>query len=384
MMNNILYIIDNLEFGGGERVFLQIINRLCRDNYKVTVACMSEGIFMERIKGSDASIIPVDMSNKFNFKVILQLVNLMKERNIDIVHSQGARADFFARLSAKLAGVPIVVSTVPMPVEGFDVNPIKKFIYIALNRFSERFVDRFMVVSDALREMMIENHKIESQRVVKIYNGIEIDEYRIDYNEEVVVHGKSRLREEIGFKNDVPVIGVIGRLVWQKGFDYFIDTIPDLLKKFKGARFLIVGEGELEEELKRKGKRLELEDKLFFTGFRSDIKDVLASIDIFVMPSLLEGLPMILLEAMAMGKPIVATDIDGINEVLEDGKTGLLVPPKDTKALMDSIIDLLVHSDKAHQMGINARMVVEERFGVDIMVKKVEEVYEELLPLNQE
>jgi len=228
---------------------------------------------------------------------------------------------------------------------------------------------------------MIEKQRIESQRVVKIYNGIEIDEYRMDYDKEAI-HVKSSLREEMGLKKDIPIIGVIGRLVWQKGFEYFIEAIPGLLKKFKDARFLIVGEGKLEEELKLKSKRLGLEDKLIFTGFRSDIKEVLASIDVFVMPSLLEGLPMTLLEAMAMGTPIVATDIDGITEVLDNGKTGLLVPPKDTKALTDAITYLLVHSDKAYQIGLTARKVVEERFRVDVMVQKVEEVYEELLRQN--
>lgn len=382
-MNNILYVFDNLEFGGGERVFAQIINKLCRDKYKVTVACMPEGIFMERIKGSGASVKPIDMSSKFNFKVILQLVNLIKEQRIDIVHSQGARADFFARLSAKLARVPVVISTVPMPVDGFDVNPIKKFIYIVLNKFSERFVDKFIVVSEALKDVMIERHKVDPQKVAMIYNGIEINEYRIDEAEKVI-HGKLGLMEEIGLKSDVPVIGVIGRLVWQKGFEYFIEAIPGVLNKFKDAKFLVVGEGLLEEELKAVSKKLKIDDKISFTGFRRDIKEILATIDIFVIPSLLEGLPMILLEAMGMGKPIVATDIDGIKEVLENGKTGLLVPPRDTVALTDAIVNLLIYRDQAHQMGINARRVVEEKFGVDIMVEKVEDVYEDLLQLNPE
>lgn len=338
---------------------------------------------MERIKGSGASVKPIDMSSKFNFKVILQLVNLIKEQRIDIVHSQGARADFFARLSAKLARVPVVISTVPMPVDGFDVNPIKKFIYIVLNKFSERFVDKFIVVSEALKDVMIERHKVDPQKVAMIYNGIEINEYRIDEAGEVI-HGKLGLMEEIGLKSDVPVIGVIGRLVWQKGFEYFIEAIPGVLNKFKDAKFLVVGEGLLEEELKAVSKKLKIDDKISFTGFRRDIKEILATIDIFVIPSLLEGLPMILLEAMGMGKPIVATDIDGIKEVLENGKTGLLVPPRDTVALTDAIVNLLIYRDQAHQMGINARRVVEEKFGVDIMVEKVEDVYEDLLQLNPE
>jgi glycosyltransferase involved in cell wall biosynthesis len=378
--HNLLYVFDNLEFGGGERVFAQIINRLSGERYKIMVACLPTGAFIEKIGESEVEVKSVDMRNRFNPRVILQLADLMKREKVDIVHSQGARADFFARIAARLARVPIVVSTIAMPAEGFDVNPIRKLIYMVFNRFSERFVDRFMVVSDALEKTMIEKHKIEPQRVVKIYNGIETDEYRIS-NEEVMC-GKSRLMEEMGLENEVPVIGAIGRLVWQKGFEYFIEAIPNVLKEIPEAMFLIVGEGELKEKLKVKSEKLKVKDSLIFTGFRNDIKEILQSIDVLVMPSLLEGLPMILLEAMAMGKPIIATDIEGIKEVLENVKTGLLVPPKDPKALTDAIVDLLIHRDKAYQMGNKARTVVNEQFSVDTMVEKVEEVYQELLQLS--
>jgi len=378
--HNLLYVFDNLEFGGGERVFAQLINRLSGERYKIMVACLPTGAFIEKIEGSEVEVKSVDMRSRFNPGVILRLANLMKRENVDIVHSQGARADFFARIAAKLAGVPIVVSTVPMPVEGFDVSPIRKLTYTVFNRFSERFVDRFIVVSDSLEKIMIEKHGIGPQRVVKIYNGIEKDEYCIA--DEEIAYRRSKFRKELGLGEDVPVVGAIGRLVWQKGFEYLIEAIPDLLKEFKKARFLIVGEGPLKDGLNVKSKMLKIEDKIIFTGFRSDIKEILASIDILVMPSLLEGLPIVLLEAMAMMKPIVATDIDGIKEVLDNGKTGLLIPPKNPRALTYAIVNLLLHRDKAYQMGIDARKVVEERFEVDIMVQKVEKVYEELLQLN--
>ncbi len=381
MRCNLLYVFDNMEFGGGERVFAQIINRLSGKKYKIMVACLPTGAFIEKIKGSGVQIKSVDMRNRFNPGVILRLAGLMKRERVDIVHSQGARADFFARIAAKLAGVPFIVSTVPMPVEGFDVNPIRKFIYMIFNRFSERFVDRFMVVSDALEKMMIEEHRIEPQRVVKIYNGIEKDEYCISDDE--IVRGRSNFRIKADIGEDVAVVGVIGRLVWQKGFEYFIEAIPGVLKEFKEAKFLLIGEGELEDKLKVKSKKIKLKDKVIFTGFRNDIKDIMASVDVFVMPSLREGLPVVLLEAMAMKKPIVAANIEGIMEVLENGVSGLLVPPRDTKALTEAIVHMLDHKDKALQMGLTARRVVVERFGVDTMVQKVEEVYEGLLLLNQ-
>jgi len=381
MRCNLLYVCDNMEFGGGERVFAQIINRLSDKKYKIIVACLPTGTFIEKIKGSKAQIKSFDMRNRFNLRVILQLSSLIKKERVDIVHSQGARADFFARIAAKLAGAPNVVSTVPMPVEGFDVHPIRKLIYIIFSRFSERFVDRFLVVSDALEKIMIEKHGIEPQKVVKIYNGIETDEYCISGEEIACRRSSFRKKSDLG--ENVPVIGVIGRLVWQKGFKYFIEAIPDVLKEFKDARFLLVGEGELEDELKVKSKKLKLEDKIIFVGFMDDIRDVLASIDILVIPSLQEGLPVVLLEAMAMKKPIVAANIEVIMEILENGVTGLLVPPRDSKALAEAIITMFTHKDESLQMGLTARKVVTERFGVDIMVQKTEEVYEELLRQNQ-
>ncbi len=380
MKHNLLYVFDNLEFGGGERGFIQLINCLCRARYKIMVACLPTDVFIEKIKGNEVQINSVDMRNRFNPMVILQLINLMKRENVDIAHSQGVRADFFTGIAAKLAGVPFVVSTVQMPVEGFNVSAIKRFIYISLNRFSERFVDRFIVVSDALKKIMIEKHRIEPQRVVKIYNGIETNDLCLADDE--IMRRRTGFRNESGLGGSIPVIGVIGRLVWQKGFEYFIEAIPEVLKEFKEARFLIVGDGSLNNKLKAASKTLKIDDRIIFTGFRRDIKEIVAAIDIFVMPSLLEGLPMTLLEAMAMGKPIVATDIDGINEVLENGKTGLLVPTRDPDALSKAIINLLIHRDQAHQMGINARRIVEERFGADIMVERVEDIYEELLRHN--
>ena len=380
MRHNLLYVFDNLEFGGGERGFVQIINSLNRTKYKIMVACLPTEVFVEKVKGDEVQINSVDMRNRFNPMVILRLVNLMKRENVDIVHSQGARADFFARMSAKLAGAPIVISTVQMPVEGFNVSTIKRLIYILLNRFSERFVDRFIVTSTALEKTLIEKHSIQSQRIVKIYNGVEVDEYSMTDEERMC--RRLCFRKELGLEGKIPIVGVIGRLVWQKGFEYFIEAIPEVLNKITNVRFLVVGEGVLKNELAARCKRLNLSEEIIFTGFRDDVKDILSSIDIFVMPSLLEGLPMVLLEAMSMAKPIAATDIEGIQEMLENGITGLLVPPRDPKSLSEAIAGLLNHRDKAFLIGATARKVVEARFRVDVMVQKVEEVYGELLRQN--
>jgi len=381
MKCKILYVIDNIEFGGGERVFSQIIRGLNKEKFEVLVASNPGGIFEKRLTEVGIKINPVDMTNRYNLKTISQLKKIIKKRDVQIVHSQGGRADFFARIAAKITRVPITVSSIAMLVEGYDVSLLKKGLYVLMDRWPEKYVDKFIVLSEPLRKALIEKHKIPSEKIVKIYNGIEIEEYNPDLKE--LRNKMLEVREELGLKNDVPTIGAIGRLVWQKGFEYLIRAAPEVLKECPAARFLIVGEGPLKDKLKMISERLKIADRIFFTGFRSDVKEILTSIDVLAMPSLLEGLPMVLLEGMAMAKPIVATRIDGITEVLENGKTGLLVPAKNPQGLAAAITGILNDKAKANLFGQNARKAVKEKFSVKKMVEQTEGTYEKLLYENR-
>ncbi|PIU84517.1 MAG: hypothetical protein COS67_12865, partial [Deltaproteobacteria bacterium CG06_land_8_20_14_3_00_44_19] len=231
-------------------------------------------------------------------------------------------------------------------------------------------------------------HKIDPEKVVTIYNGIEVDEYSPNVKEvrspregQVAQRGRqeSDVRREFGFSDKSPVIGAIGRLVWQKGFEYLIEAVPDVVEEYPEARFLIVGEGPLRKSLEALSEEFRIRDKVIFTGFRSDIKEILSAIDILVIPSLLEGFPMITLEAMAMAKPIIATNIDGITEQITDGINGILTPPKDSSAIAQAIITLINNRGKAKAMGLAARKKVEQEFSVDKMVAETEKVYLSLL-----
>ena len=377
MRYNILFVIDNLTFGGGERVFSQVIRGLNKERFGVFVASSPGGKFEKKLTEVGMKIEPIDMTSRYNLGTISQLKRIIKTKDVQIVHSQGARADFFARIAARIANAPITISSMAMLVEGYDVGILRKNLYVLIDRWTERWVDKFIVLSEALRQALIERHKIPEEKVVKIYNGIELDEYNPGLKE--ARSEKLEVRRGFRLENDVPVIGAIGRLVWQKGFEYLIRAIPKVTEVFPETRFLIVGEGPLKDKLKVKGEKLKVADSIIFTGFRSDIKQILTSIDLLVMPSLLEGLPMALLEGMAMAKPIVATKIEGITEVLEDGKTGLLVPPKNTDALAGAIIQILNNKTKSNLLGQNARKMVEEKFSVEKMVEQIEWLYEGLL-----
>jgi len=377
MKGKILYVIDNIEFGGGERVFSQIIRGLNRERFGVFVASCPGGIFEKKLTEVGVKIDTLDMTSRYNLGTILKLKNIIKTRNVQIVHSQGGRADFFARIAARSANVPIIISSVAMLVEGYDVSLLRKGLYVLMDRWTERWVNKFIILSEASRRALIERHKIPQEKIVKIYNGIEIEEYNPDLKE--ARRKKLEVRRKLGLKNDMLVIGAIGRLVWQKGFEYLIQAIPKVIEVFPETRFLIVGEGPMRRRLEELGEKFQVKDNIIFAGFRSDIKEILESIDLLAMPSLLEGLPMVLLEGMAMSKPIVATRIEGITEVLEDGKTGLLVPAQDPHALAEAITEILNNKTKANLLGQNARKIAEEKFSVKKMVEQLEWVYEKLL-----
>jgi len=361
---SILFVIDGLEFGGGERTFLQLIRGLPCERYGIQVATNPEGDFFKLLTGMGIDVVPLDLKKRVNIKNIKRLSKIIRGRKINIVHSQGGRADFYARIAARRLKPKVkVVNTVAMPVKGYDVGSLRKGIYRFFDWFSERYVDRFIVVSEVLRETLLGGHKIQPDKVIKIYNGIELDEYRPNSKEvrnpsegHVAQRGrqKSEVRGEFGLSKDVPVIGAIGRMVWQKGFEYLVRAIPEIVSEIPDLKLLFVGDGLLKQELEALSEELRVRDNVIFTGFRSDIKEILSAVDLLVVPSLLEGFPMVTLEAMAMVKPIVTTNIDGITEQITDGVNGILIPPKDPSALAKAVIRVLNDKELARSMGLAA------------------------------
>jgi glycosyltransferase involved in cell wall biosynthesis len=374
MNTKILFVIDGLEFGGGERCFAQIISGLPEDKYEIFLASAENRLFYDAIRKTRVHFIPLDFSRTCNPLPLARLVKIIRTEEIDIVHGQGARAEFYARFASGLSRSSKYVSTVAMPVEGYDVGKFQKRVYLFFDRFSERHVDRFIVVSDSLKKRMINHHTVPAEKIVRIYNGIEIDFYNTDEQED----RRAKIREELSLDNDVLLVGAIGRLVWQKGFEYFLQCIPDVVGICSRTKFLLIGEGPLRRPLEDLSKRLGIEPFIIFTGQRNDIRDVLAALDIIVITSVLEGFPMITLEAMAMGKPIIATRIDGTTEQIRDGKEGLLVASRSPAELTKAIVRVAGDSLLASSLGNAARQRVIAEFSVQQMIEATIKVYEEL------
>jgi glycosyltransferase involved in cell wall biosynthesis len=371
---SILLVIDGLEFGGGERGFLQLASEL-KDRYWIHFAAMTGGRLERELHRLGIKFYPVEMSRQLSLKPIYQINRIIRINKIDMVHSQGARADFFSRVAGRLASIPYILSTVQMPVEGFDVGPLRKTIYRFMDRLSERYVEKFIAVSESLRNALIEERGIPPHRVVRIYNGIELDKYNPRLKE-------TSFRNNWGIPPPVPIVGAIGRMVWQKGFEFLIKAIPDIVGVTPNVKFLLVGDGPLLPDLENLARKLNVSDRIIFTGFRSDIPDLLSTMDVLAVPSLLEGFPMITLEAMAIAKPIIASRIQGITEQISDLEEGILVPPKNPSALAAAVMELVRDKELALRLGLAARRRVEDCFTVEKMVRETEDLYLSLLTGN--
>ena len=376
MAINILFVTASPGhvFGGGKQAFYNLISRLDRKRFNPLVATAPTGRYAELLRAEEIKLFPLSVHNRFDLRTPYHLARIVKDNAVTILHSHGGgRADFFVYLTSKLVNIPVKITTVANLVERwFDVNPIQLYVYKKIQTKTEKTFDHFICVSDYLADHLIRQRGLDRTKINTIYNGIDLDYFKkaSDY---------LKIKNEFLQRGEQILIGAVGRLVAEKGLEYLLTAIPKVLKRFSEARLLLVGDGPLRTELERIVIDLDLTGKVTFVGFRSDIKAILSSLDILVLPSLLEGFPMIILEAMAMAKPIVASNIPGIREQIIDGKTGILVPTKDSNALATAITNILEDEQTARRIGLEARKTVDEEFSVEKMVAETEKLYFSLL-----
>lgn len=367
----LLFVIDNSVYGGGEKVFSMLLRGLPADRFELFCASLPRGRFYEEVK-ERCRFLPLDLTNRFDFRNIGKLKRLMLEHGIDLAHSQGARADFYCAFAAAGAGVK-AVSTVAMPVEGFDISFLRKKIYALLNSLAEKKIARFITVSKRLETALVTGHGIPAARVSLVPNPVDLADFDPSNFDSGQLIQKFSLRGR-------RVLGALGRLEWQKGYPCLIEALALMLEKEPGLReklvCLVAGAGRLEPDLKKQAEAAGLAGNVIFCGALSPVRDFLGALDIFLMPSLLEGQPLALLEAMAMGKAIVASDIPGISETAEDGKEATLVPPGNPVRLAGAVLGLLHDAPRAKELGNNARKKA-ALFSLSDYIDRHIEVYQE-------
>ena len=362
---NVLFLITELSMGGAQRALLHLLSGINRERFTPAVACLynGDGAVAQAIRVLDIPVFDARMHTKTDLRALSRLYRHIHSRRPTILHTSLFHANLSGRITGRLTGVPIIISSErTMAMES-------EWRY-RLNRWTIGMVDRVVAVSKKVGEFCINNIRLPAQKVVVIHNGVEIPLLPPDTREQA--------RLELGLPQDALVCGAVSRLDPVKGIDVLILAFAQVLASH-AAYLVIVGEGPERQHLESVAQESGVSDRVIWAGYRADVPQQLPAFDVFVQPSLHEGLPNTVLEAMAAGLPVVATAVGGTPELVVNGKTGLLVPPGDPAALVGAITALLENPEARGSMGQAGRRRVKQRFTVEEMVQKIEQLYEDML-----
>jgi glycosyltransferase involved in cell wall biosynthesis len=309
---HVLQLISSSGFFGAENVILELSKELETSDFKPVIGCFNNKYnphveIADRAKENDLSVEIIDCTSQFDIKAIRCLRKIIKERNINIIHSHNYKSNYYALISTLGMGVPLISTC-----HNWIGTSVKTKLYERLDKLQLIWFDKIVAVSEPIKYELFAN-RISSRKVKLISNGIDVNRFQCNRN--------SKIREEFDIPSEKKIIGVVGRLTEEKGHVLLIDAAKDILRSNPDIVFLIIGYGPLMEGLKNKAHQL----PFIFTGNRNDLPDLYSAMDIFVLPSLNEGMPMVLLEAMAAKKPVVATNVGSINTVIKDRENGLLI-----------------------------------------------------------
>jgi len=363
---DVLQLIPTLDRSGAEKQMVLLAGGLPRDRFRVEVAALTRlGPLAADLATLGVPVTPIGKRHKVDPLALGRLTRFLKARRFDVVQTWIYAADTYGRVAARRARVPVVV-TAEMAVDLW-----KGRSELAVDRFLARWTDRVVGNSDAVVEFY-RKVGIPAEKLAMIPSGIG--------DEEPPIVDPAEVRAGLGLPRDSPLILFAGRLVEQKGVEYLIAALDLLQHVQPDLRALIVGEGPLRGRLEATARAFRLFDdrRVTFLGHRDDVPRLLAASDLLVLPSLYEGLPNVVLEAMRFRKPVVATAAPGTTEAVDDGRTGVLVPTRDPVALARAIRDLVRDPPRARAMGEAGRARVEAEFGAGLMVGRFAALYEQL------
>jgi len=372
----VLEMIDQPFLGGGQIALLSLAKHLDRGKFEVSVCCGDGGPLVDEVKKNNIIHFPVPFSKKFNGRIIKAIRFTLKRNRIDILHTHGGIAGFYGRWAAYRCQTPVIIHTLHGIHYLHYRNVLKKQAYIFLERIFSRFTDALVFVSDSDIKKGRELKLAPETKMHVIKNGIEIPVYRGTEN-------AGSKRKELGLGLSQPIVGTVARLHRQKGIIYLLRAAEEIHQAIPEARILIIGGGPLRKKLEDVAQRLGLENFLFFLGERKDVLLLLSLFDVFVLPSLWEGLPYVLLEAASLGKPIVATDIDGVREVITDHETGILVPPRNPRKLAKATISLLRDREYASKLGERSKKIIPPNYPLSRMVEETQALYLKFYETNR-
>jgi glycosyltransferase involved in cell wall biosynthesis len=356
--------------GGMKNHVISLIRHANRDIFEPMAAC-PPGEMAEELAALGISVFTIPLAGELSpardLQAIKSIKGLLNKNCIQILHAHSSKAALVGRVAARLAGTPAVFFTAHNSIF-YDHWPAwKKGAMAWAERFLAGHTTKIIAVSGVLRKELLERERIDPGRVITIYNGIDPVPY-------LDSQSRAEVRQSLGLAPEAKVVGAVARLAPQKGVAYFVRAAA-ILARDRGISFLMVGDGPLRDELEAEAHKLGISDRIVFAGHRRDVGKILSCLDMLVLPSVTEGLPLIILEAMAAARPVVAAAVGGVPEVVEDGVTGILVRPGDEHALADAVSRLIAAPDMARFMGRAGRKRVQEHFTVSGMVRRTEKLY---------
>ncbi len=366
----ILHLISSVGLFGAERVAIELSKSLKKTYHCEPILGVIRNDYnpheeiSEEAKSNDMLYTVFSCRSQFDLKLVFSIKEFIKKNRINIIHCHGYKSNFYGLLASK-GQIPSVTTN-----HNWLTSHWKLKIYCLLDSMWIRFFDRIVAVSNEVKKDML-RYKIPEKKIRVIDNGIALERF------EKLAETKN-MKNQLGFEEKIRIIGTIGNLGTEKGHIYLLEAAKQILDVVKDLKFLIIGDGRLRKQLEEKSERLGIEKHVIFMGQRRDIPELLTAMDIFVLPSIKEGLPIALLEAMAAKRPVIATRVGAIPMVIENNETGVLVEPKDVTGLRDAIVSLVNDPGRMDLLARKGFDRVCGNFSSDEMGKKYLELYMEI------
>ncbi|MBI4619597.1 MAG: glycosyltransferase family 4 protein [Desulfobacterales bacterium] len=387
----VLHVITRLDKGGSAENTLLTTLGLNNNKYDVVLikglsiesdmsveerTYVDEGLKQAELKGVKLITVPSlirRMNPILDIQALFRLYRLFLQEKPAIIHTHTSKAGILGRWASFFARVAIVVHTPHGHIFYGYYGKIKTKLFILLEKLTASLTDKIITLTRKEREEHIQFNISKPHKFVVIHSGVPLENFSKNLD------NADELKKSLGIPITDLIVGTVGRLVEIKGHRYLLDAARLVLNKVPNVTFLLIGDGHLMTELISHASALGIKNKVIFAGWRGDVPQLIDMFDIFVLPSLNEGMGRVLVEAMAMGKPIVASDIGGIPDIVKDRSNGILFPPRDVDAMAEAIIKLLLDRELARKMGKEGKKLAYPAYDASVMLRKIEGLYEELL-----
>ncbi|MFH1784737.1 MAG: glycosyltransferase [bacterium] len=354
----VLHLITSLNMGGTEKYVLNLTKAL-KERFSFHVGYIKEeGPIAEALREEGINVIRIN-----NF---FSLYRFLEHNDIQILHTHLYRANIMGRLIGKISRVPVIISSQR------SIDAWKRWHHVMIDKWTMHFADYIIANSEATKDLLTRREKVSASKIEVIYNGVDTAAYVPSVSGEVV-------RERLGISQDIPVIGYVGRLHPEKGVDFIPRIASELRKTIPQFKVLVIGDGPFKQRLKHAISKESLSEHIVLLGTKDDILSFIDVMDVVILPSREESFSQAALESMKMEKPVIASDVGGMGELIDSGKNGILMHPGRPIAFAQAILSLLENRPMAEKIGEAARKKVTENFDIKEMIEKTENIYMKLI-----